>query len=87
MKKSILAPAMVTALLATAACSPGHVAANRNGVATYVYVGCHEVTSTPSDEGSYAFQPLGDLRVGDRFFFKQVGHSTVAPVTTGKPCS
>jgi len=79
---------MVTALLATAACSPGHMAANKNGVAEYVFVGCHEVTLVPSDEGSYAFQPLGDdLRVGDRFFFKQVGtDSTVAPVTTGKPC-
>ena len=102
MKKLILTTTAAIALLATAACSPGQIAANKNGVGEYVWVGCHLITEMPK-EGSYAFSPLGDLEVGDNFYFKQVSnHDTVGPVpapypdngtlgslgpvTTGKPC-
>ena len=84
---------MVSGLLITllmlllSGCSLGHTAANKQGVAEYVWVGCHVVTETPS-KGAHVIYPLGDLGVGDKFYFKQVGiDGTVAPVVTGKPCS
>ena len=68
------------------ACSPGHIAANNNGIAEYAWVGCHEVTETPV-KGSYAFQLMGDLDVGDYFYFKQLSKDgTVGDIVTGKPC-
>ena len=86
MKKLILTTIAAIALLATAACSPGHIAANNNGVAEYVWVGCHVATEMPK-EGSYVVYPLGDLEVDDNFYFKQVSNDgTVGPVVTGKSC-
>ena len=83
---------MVSGLLVTllmlllGACSPGHIAANKNGIAEYTWTGCHVVTATPH-KGSYAIEPLGDLGAGDKFYFKQVSlDGMVAPVVTGKPC-
>ena len=68
------------------ACSPGHIAANKNGIAEYAWAGCHVVTETPRN-GAYAIEPLGDLAAGDKLFFKQVSlDGTVSPVVTGKPC-
>ena len=73
-------------LLLLGACSPGQISGNTNGLGEYVWTGCHVVTATPR-KGSHAFYPLGDLSVGDKFYFKQVGlDGTVGPVTTGKPC-
>ena len=78
---------VVSALALIAACSPGHIAANKNGKAEWAWIGCHVVTENPSSNGSYAIGPLGDLPVGAKFFFKQVGNDgKVKPVTTGKPC-
>ena len=83
---------MVSGLLVTllmlllGACSPGHIAANKNGIAEYTWTGCHVVTATPH-KGSYAIEPLSDLGVGDKFYFKQASlDGVVAPVVTGKPC-
>ena len=74
-------------MLLLAGCSPGHVAANKQGIAEYVWTGCHVVTDTPR-KGSHAIHPLGDLKVGGKFFFNQVSlDGTVGPVTTGRPCS
>lgn len=73
-------------MLLLGACSLGQIAGNKNGVGEYVWTGCHVVVATPP-KGSHAFYPLGDLSVGDKFYFKQVGlDGTVGPVTTGKPC-
>jgi hypothetical protein len=73
-------------MLLLGACSPGHVAANKQGIAEYAWTGCHVVTATPR-EGAYAIEPLGDLGAGDKFYFKQVSlDGTVAPVTTGRVC-
>lgn len=81
---------LVLSLLAVslvAACSPGHIAANKNGRAEYVWVGCHKVTQSPSKDGSYAISPVGDLVAGNKIFFKQVSKDgTVGKVTTGQPC-
>ena len=73
-------------LLLLGACSPGQISGNTNGLGEYVWTGCHVVTATPR-KGSHAFYPLGDLWLGDQFYFKQVSlDGTVAPVVTGKPC-
>jgi len=78
---------VVSTLALLTACSPGHIAANKNGKAEYVWVGCHVVTENPSSDGSYVIGPLGDLPVGEKFYFKQVNDdSTVSPVLNGKPC-
>ena len=78
---------VVSALAFLAACSPGHIAANKNGRAEYVWVGCHVVTENPSSDGSYVIDPIGDLPVGEKFYFKQVNNDgTVSPVLNGKPC-
>ena len=86
MKKLNLTSIAAIVLLVTAACSPGHIAANNNGIDEYVWVGCHVVTEIPKN-GSYVVYLLGDLKVGDNFYFKQVSNDgTVGPVITGKPC-
>jgi hypothetical protein len=78
---------VVSTLALLTACSPGHIAANKNGKAEYVWVGCHIVTENPSSDGSYVIGPLGDLPVGEKFFYKQIDNNgKVGPVTTGKPC-
>jgi hypothetical protein len=80
--KSIVVLSVVTLL---GACSPGHVALN-NGKAEYVWIGCHVVTESPKN-GEYAVGPVGDLKVGDTFYFKQVGSDgKIGKVVTGKPC-
>ena len=85
MRRTYLATAVI-ALLATSACSQGHIAANNNGIAEYVWVGCHQVTETPV-KGSYAFNAIGDLKVGDHFYFQQLAKDgSVSDVVTGKPC-
>lgn len=77
----------LSAITLLGACTPGHIAANKNGKAEYVWVGCHIVTENPSSDGSYVIGPFGDLPVGERFYFKQVGNDgKVSPVTNGKPC-
>jgi len=82
MKKIVLA----IALLAISACTPGHLAANKNP-AVWVWVGCHIVKSNPGKGNTYAIGPGYDLKVGDKFYYKQVGHDgTVGPVVTGVPC-
>mgnify|MGYP003650336756 CR=1 FL=1 len=81
-KKSIL---VSIALLATA-CSPAHMAANKNGIGEYVWVGCHVITKIPN-EGSYAFYPLDELLEGNIFYFKQASlDGSVGPVLVGEPC-
>jgi len=82
-------PVLLTTLAVLGACSPGHIAASKNGKAEYVWVGCHVVTQNPSPSGEYAFSPdpFQDLSVGDKLYFKQVGNDgSVGPVTTGEPC-
>ena len=86
MRRTYLATTAIIALLATSACSPGHIAANNNGIAEYAWVGCHLVTETPV-KGSYAFNAIGDLKVGDYFYFQQLAKDgSVSDVVTGKPC-
>jgi len=86
MRRTYLATTAIIALLATSACSPGHIAANNNGIAEYVWVGCHQVTKTPVT-GSYAFNAVGDLKVGDYFHFQQLAKDgSVSDVVTGKLC-
>jgi len=76
---------VVVSALLLGACSPGQVALN-NGKAEYVWIGCHVVTENPKN-GEYSVGPAGDLKVGDTFYFKQVGSDgTVSKVVTGKPC-
>ena len=83
MKKIVFA----ISLLSIVACSPGQKAANHQGKAEYVSVGCHVVTKNPAKGNTYAFSVAGDLKVGDKFYFKQVGlDGTVGPVVTGVPC-
>jgi|TARA_R110001592_G_scaffold138047_5_gene356502 hypothetical protein len=82
-------PVLFSTLAVLGACSPGHIAANKNGKAEYVWVGCHNVTQNPSTSGAYAISPdpLQDLAIGDKLYFKQVGNDgTVGPVETGEPC-
>ena len=83
MKKVILWIAILTALTA---CSPGQQQAGRNNPSEYVYVGCH-VVHTPVVGNVYAFSPFGDLKVGDRLYFKQFsGPSKIKPLITAEPC-
>jgi|TARA_B110000503_G_C6935271_1_gene324546 hypothetical protein len=83
MKKVILWIAILTALTA---CSPGQQQAGRNNPSEYAYVGCH-VVHTPVVGNVYAFSPFGDLKVGDRLYFKQFsGSSTIKPLITSSPC-
>jgi hypothetical protein len=80
---------LLTALAVLGACSPGHIAASKNGKAEYVWVGCHVVTQYPSASGEYAFSPnlFKDLSVGDKLYFKQVSNDgSIGPVETGEPC-
>ena len=80
------------ALLGLAGCSPGQIHANHNG-GGYVYVGCHVIHTTPQDcypapdKCAYAFGPLGDLKVGQKLYFKQVdAYGKVGQVITARPC-
>ena len=83
MKKIVLA----ILLLSIVACSPGNKAANLQGKAEYVWIGCHVVTKNPAKGNTFAFSVVGDLKVGEKFYFKQVGlDGTVGPVVTGVPC-
>ena len=81
----------LTLIILLSACSPGWEAAHKNsshdlGGTTYAWVGCHAVTQNPK-HGAYAIGPFGDLKVGSRFYFKQVGsNGKVKEVVTGKPC-
>ena len=88
--KTILA---LSAVVLVGACTPGQVAMNMGsndplGGTTYAWVGCHVVTKNPANSGEWATSLLnGDLKVGDKFYMKQVSpDGTVGPVTTGKPC-
>tara|TARA_R110000787_G_scaffold5240_5_gene19282 strand:- start:283 stop:540 length:258 start_codon:yes stop_codon:yes gene_type:complete len=77
---------LLLALVAVGACSKGHNAANQ-GLAEFVWVGCHRVIETPK-KGAYAYSLFGDLTKGDYFYFKQVNKDgTVDDVITGKPCN
>ena len=83
--KSII---VLAAILGASACTPGHIAANK-GTDKWDWVGCHVVTQNPSPTGEYAISPnpLEDLPVGAKIYFKQQSKDgTVGPVTTGKPC-
>ena len=82
----------VAALWLMSACSPGQIHANHNG-GGYVYVGCHVIHTTPQDcypapdKCAYAFGPLGDLKVGQKLYFKQVdAYGKVGQVITARPC-
>jgi hypothetical protein len=85
-----MAGLLLTLLMILLGCSPGHIAAGKNnGVGIWQYTGCHVVSQSPSHDGAFAIHPLGDLQVADKFYFKQatsLDGSTVAPVTTGRPC-
>lgn len=84
----ILSLALVVLL---GACSPGWEVAHRNsnhdlGGTHYVWIGCHVVTQNPK-HGVYAIGPFTDLKIGSRFYFKQVGpDGKVGAIVTGEPC-
>ena len=66
-------------LLFLAGCSPGQIHANHNG-------GGYECYPAP-DKCAYAFGPLGDLKVGQKLYFKQVdAYGKVGQVITARPC-
>lgn len=72
-------------LLLLGACSPGHVAAGKNGVDVWKFVGCHTIQQAPIDN-VHVIHPGGDRKSG-RFYFKQASLDlSVAPVTTGRAC-
>ena len=82
----------LTLVVLLGACTPGWEAAHKHsshdlGGTTYEWVGCHVVTQNPK-YGAYAIGPFTDLKVGSRFYFKQVGSDgKVGAVVTGEPCN
>jgi hypothetical protein len=69
------------------ACSPGHVAAGKNGVGVWQFVGCHAIEQAPPRQGVHVIHPFGDMQSG-RFYFKQATNldGRIGPVVNGRPC-
>jgi len=76
---------VVASALLLGACAPGDLWTKAGGQPVYEWVGCHEVTQNPADNGEIAFGPFG---VDTKYvFFKQLSaDGTVGKVSTAKPC-
>ena len=82
---------VLTSIILVSACTgPTYaVITSKADVASWDWVGCHEVVNNPGSDGSQAFRPIDQLLLknGDKFYFKQIkDDGSVGPVTAGVPC-